>query len=68
MFMHLQRTLEYEKGTGGSSFLIPLTLALSHPGEEIFGGMTLLLVSWSVIPGEQREIQNPGVPRFCLHV
>jgi hypothetical protein len=32
MFMHLQCTLDDENRAENVSFLIPLTLALSHPG------------------------------------
>ena len=40
MFMHLQRTFDGENRARAASFLIPLTLTLSHPGEGIFWGMT----------------------------
>ena len=38
--MRLRCALKDENETGILSFLIPLTLALSHPGEGIFRGMT----------------------------
>jgi hypothetical protein len=40
--MHLRRTFEDENGAGYSFFFIPLTLALSHPGEGIFAGIKLI--------------------------